>query len=70
MFSDEKLEAVRSTFQRSEVVFHKNRRVSVDAGGRRIGEEAMHRAFQARGSDPGALRRLIAARMGVNSSNM
>jgi len=70
MFSDEKLEAVRSTFQRSEVVFHTNRRVFVDARGRRMGEEAVHRAFQARGSDPGALSKLMRLNMGVNSSNM
>jgi len=70
MFSDRKLEAVRSAFQREEVVFHRNRRVLIDAKGRRIGEEAAHPAFQARGSNPGTLGKLMGLGMHVNSSSM
>jgi len=70
MFSDKKLEAVKSIFQRDEVVFHRNRRAFVDAKGRLIGEEAAHPAFQARGSDPGVLRKLIGLGMASNSSSM
>jgi len=70
MFSDKKLEAVRSAFQREDVVFLRNRHVLIDAKGRVIGEETAHPAFETKGSDEGALRRLIAARMGFNSSSI
>jgi len=70
MFSGGKLEAVRSAFEREGVVFHRNRRAFIDAGGRLIGGEAARPAFEARGSDPGALRKLIGLGMGVNSSAM
>ncbi|MFP3138058.1 MAG: glycosyltransferase family A protein [Nitrososphaeria archaeon] len=70
MFSDKKLEAVRSAFRREEVVFHRNRRTLIDAKGRRIGEEAAHPASQARGSNPGTLGKLMGLGMHVNSSSM
>ena len=70
MFSDKKLEAVRSAFQREDVVFVRNRHALIDARGRFIGEEAAHPAFETKGSDEGALRRLIAARMGFNSGSI
>jgi len=53
-----------------DVVFHRNRRVFVNGMGKLIGEEKPQPAFEARGSDPGALRKLIGLGMGVNSSAM
>jgi glycosyltransferase involved in cell wall biosynthesis len=50
VFSTGKLEAVRSAFRREGVVFHRNRRAFIDAGGRLIGGEAPRPAFEARGA--------------------
>ena len=70
MFSSDKLEVVRSVFKRGDVVFLRNRRVFVDAKGRGIGEERAQPPFAARGSDPGALRKLIGLNMGCCCSAM
>jgi len=49
MFSVRKLEAVKSVFERKDVIFHRNRRVFVNGMGKLIGEERPQPAFEARG---------------------
>ena len=70
MFSSDKLEVVRSVFERGDVVFLRNRRAFVDTKGRGIGEERAQPPFAARGSDPGALRKLIGLNAGCCCSAM
>jgi len=70
MFTKDKLEIVHSTFQREDIVFHRNRRTLVNEKDRTIGEDRPYPPFEAKGSDPISLRKLINRGMGVNSSTM
>jgi len=70
MFTKDKLEIVHSTFQREDIVFHRNRRTFVNEKNKIIGKDRPYPPFEAKGSDPISLRKLINRGMGVNSSTM